>query len=128
MVAIAFSILRERHAGRTNERLAADRAVPEDARRIDRAVDDGRRSAAGAASAIDDQLDAFAELGAQIKERSVAANTVFSGFSNGHYAYLPTTIAYEEGGYEVRVTPFAPGSEQLAVDACLEAVERVCQA
>ena len=70
-------------------------------------------------------VEPFAELGAQIKERSVATNTVFSGFSNGHYAYLPTDEAYEEGGYEVRVTPFAAGSERLAVDACLEAVERV---
>ena len=82
----------------------------------------------GGAVLVTMPVEPFAELGAQIKERSVAANTVFSGFSNGHYAYLPTTIAYEEGGYEVRVTPFAPGSEQLAVDACLEAVERVCQA
>ncbi len=82
----------------------------------------------GGAVLVTMPVEPFAELGAQIKERSVAANTVFSGFSNGHYAYLPTTTAYEEGGYEVRVTPFAPGSEQLAVDACLEAVERLWQA
>ena len=82
----------------------------------------------GGAVLVTMPVEPFAELGAQIKERSVAANTVFSGFSNGHYAYLPTTTAYEEGGYEVRATPFAPGSEQLAVDACLEAIERVCQA
>ncbi|NQW17131.1 MAG: neutral/alkaline non-lysosomal ceramidase N-terminal domain-containing protein [Chloroflexi bacterium] len=70
-------------------------------------------------------VEPFAELGALVKERSVADNTVFSGFSNGHYNYLPTTNAYEEGGYEVRVSFFAPGSADLAVDACLEAIEQV---
>ncbi|MCH7594471.1 MAG: hypothetical protein IIB27_08170, partial [Chloroflexi bacterium] len=79
----------------------------------------------GGAVLVTMPLEPFAELGAQIKERSAAANTVFSGFSNGHYNYLPTTAAYEEGGYEVRIALFAPGSDDLAVDACLEAVERV---
>jgi hypothetical protein len=69
-------------------------------------------------------VEPFAELGALVKQRSVAVNTVFSGFSNGHNNYLPTTTAYEEGGYEVRVSFFAPGSDDLAVDACLEAVEQ----
>ncbi len=68
-------------------------------------------------------VEPFAELALAIKERSTADNTVFSGFSNGHYAYLPTDIAYEEGGYEVGVSPFAPGSAGLTVEACLEAVE-----
>jgi hypothetical protein len=70
-------------------------------------------------------VEPFAELAAEIKERSIAPNTIFSGFSNGHYAYLPTDLAYEEGGYEVRVTPFAPGSARLTVEACLEAVNAV---
>ena len=68
-------------------------------------------------------VEPFAELALAIKERSTADNTVFSGFSNGHYAYLPTDIAYEEGGYEVGVSPFAHGSAGLTVEACLEAVE-----
>ncbi len=79
----------------------------------------------GSAVLVTMPLEPFAELGARVKERSVAANTVFSGFGNGHYNYLPTTTAYEEGGYEVRVSLFAPGSDDLAVDACLEAVEQV---
>ena len=70
-------------------------------------------------------VEPFAELAAEIKKRSGAVNTVFSGFSNGHYAYLPTDIAYEEGGYEVSVTPFAPGSAGLTVDACLDAIDVV---
>ena len=68
---------------------------------------------------------AFAELAGEIKRRSLAPNTVFSGFSNGHYAYLPTDIAYEEGGYEVGVSPFAPGSAGLTIESCLDAVDGV---
>ena len=79
----------------------------------------------GGAVLVTMPVEPFAELGAQIKKRSTAANTIFSGFSNGHYNYLPTTAAYEEGGYEVRVSLFAPGSDNLAVDACLEAIETV---
>ncbi len=67
-------------------------------------------------------VEPFAELADEIKKRSSAPNTIFSGFSNGHYAYLPTDMAYEEGGYEVRVTPFAPGSAGLTIEACLDTV------
>ena len=70
-------------------------------------------------------IEPFAELAHEIKKRSSAPNTIFSGFSNGHYAYLPTDMAYEEGGYEVRVTPFAPGSAGMATEACLEAIDNV---
>ena len=70
-------------------------------------------------------VEPFAELAGEIKRRSLAPNTVFSGFSNGHYAYLPTDIAYEEGGYEVGVSPFAPGSAGLTIETCLDAVDGV---
>ena len=48
-------------------------------------------------------VEPFAELADEIKKRSGSPNTIFSGFSNGHYAYMPTDMAYEEGGYEVGV-------------------------
>ena len=70
-------------------------------------------------------VEPFAELADEIKKRSGAPNTVFSGFSNGHYAYLTTDMAFEEGGYEVSVTPFAPGAAGLTVEASLEAVDEV---
>ncbi len=70
-------------------------------------------------------VEPFAELADEIKKRSSAPNTIFSGFSNGHYGYMPTDMAYEEGGYEVRVTPFAPGTAGLTIEACLEAVSNV---
>lgn len=70
-------------------------------------------------------VEPFAEIADAIKKQSECPNTIFSGFSNGHYAYMPTDMAYEDGGYEVRVTPFAPGSAGLTVKACLEAARAV---
>jgi hypothetical protein len=70
-------------------------------------------------------VEPFAELADEVKKRSRVVNTVFSGFSNGHINYLPTDIAYEEGGYEVGVSVFAPGSAELAVRASLEAIDDV---
>ena len=40
-------------------------------------------------------------------------------------SHIPTDIAYEEGGYEVRVCVFEPGSADLAVRASLEAIDEV---
>ena len=70
-------------------------------------------------------VEPFVELAQAVKERSSSANTVFSGFSNGHINYLATDIAHEEGGYEVSVSVFAPGSAELAIEASLEAIEEV---
>ncbi|MBT3996187.1 MAG: hypothetical protein HOF01_10360 [Chloroflexi bacterium] len=70
-------------------------------------------------------VEPFVELAQGVKERSSSANTVFSGFSNGHINYLATDIAFEEGGYEVGVSVFAPGSAELAIGASLEAIDEV---
>jgi hypothetical protein len=70
-------------------------------------------------------LEPFAEIGMDVKAKSPAGRTFFSGFSNGHFNYLPTDIGIEEGGYEVDVSPFAPGSAGLVTRASLEAIERV---
>jgi hypothetical protein len=70
-------------------------------------------------------VEPFVELADAIKKRSGSANTIFSGFSNGHINYLATDIAFEEGGYEVGVSVFAPGSAELAIGASLEAIDEV---
>jgi len=70
-------------------------------------------------------VEPFAEIASSIKAESSFENLIISGFSNGHNAYLSTTEAYEEGGYEVDVSPFAPGFDQLVTSACLNAVSLV---
>ena len=70
-------------------------------------------------------VEPFAELADEIKKRSKTVNTIFSGFSNGHINYLPTDIAHEQGGDEIGVCVFAPGSAELAIRASLDAIDDV---
>ena len=70
-------------------------------------------------------VEPFAELADSVKKRSGIKNTVCSGFSNGHINYLATDQAFEEGGYEVGVSVFAPVSAELTIDASLEAIDNI---
>lgn len=57
----------------------------------------------------------FVEIGLAIKGASTFAHTLFSGYSNIGWAYIPTAPAYQLGGYEVEVTPFSPEAAGLVV-------------
>ncbi len=70
-------------------------------------------------------VEAFAEIGVEVKQRSAADWTVFGGYSNGYYGYMPMKYAYPEGGYEVTTSPFAPGAAEQAIDACVQAIDTV---
>ena len=63
-------------------------------------------------------LEPFIEYGNKIKSLNPNKKVVLSGYSNGILGYLPTAVAYEEGGYETGNTPLSAGSEQLLVEAC----------
>ncbi|MBI4889779.1 MAG: hypothetical protein HY821_04080 [Acidobacteria bacterium] len=58
----------------------------------------------------------FSSLGQEIAAQSPFPFTLFSGYSNGGFGYIPDLAAYTEGGYEIEATPFAP-----------EAGERLCR-
>jgi hypothetical protein len=51
-----------------------------------------------------------------VKDRSPFSTTFFSGYTNGVNGYLPIAQAYEEGGYEVWMTPFAPEAARIVVE------------
>ena len=71
-------------------------------------------------------VEPFAEIGTAIKERSPADWTLFSGYSNGYYGYLPMAYAYPEGGYEVGTTaPFEAGAAEQMIEDCLEAIQKL---
>lgn len=70
-------------------------------------------------------LEPFVEVGLEVKDRSPASRTFFSGFSNGHFNYLPTDAGIEEGGYEVDVSPFAAGSAEMVTRASVRAIEKL---
>ena len=67
----------------------------------------------------------FAQIGAAVRRRSPASHTVFAGYSNGHYGYVPTPEAYEEGGMEPRATPFRAGASDDLIEACSSALDRL---
>ena len=63
-------------------------------------------------------VEPFMEFSNKIKSLNPNRNIFWSGYTNGWLGYLPTTTAYEEGGYETRNTPFSPESEQLIIEIC----------
>jgi neutral ceramidase len=76
----------------------------------------------GEAALVGTPIEAFAEIGAAVKSRSQATQTLFSGYSNGYQGYMPMAEAYEYGGYEVNTTPYAAGAAEDTIEACVEAV------
>jgi hypothetical protein len=62
----------------------------------------------------------FAQIGMAVKQNSPFAYTLFSGYSNISGGYVPTSEAYELGGYEVEVnTPFSPDAAGQIVEDSL---------
>ncbi len=62
--------------------------------------------------------EVFNELGKAIKSASPFKTTFVMTHCNGAAGYMPTRPSYDEGGYEVQSSPFAPGAgEQLVEEA-----------
>jgi len=59
----------------------------------------------------------FTEIGLRIAEASPFAHTLFSGYSNGAFGYIPTREASGEGGYEVtQGSPFSGDAADVVVE------------
>ncbi len=67
----------------------------------------------------------FVELGLDIKNRSPFPYTFVVGLANGSIGYLPTSAAFEAGGYEAVATRFAAGAGETVRDTCLAMLERL---
>jgi neutral ceramidase len=61
----------------------------------------------------------FTETSQQIVAGSPFQHTLFSGYSNGGFGYIPTRQAFEEGGYEIDASPFAPGAAEMLAEESL---------
>ena len=57
----------------------------------------------------------FTEIGQAVAAQSPFPHTLFSGYSNGGFGYIPVREAYEEGGYEIEATPFSPEAADVLV-------------
>ena len=63
----------------------------------------------------------FAEIGLRIAEASPFPHTLFSGYSNGGFGYIPTREAIQEGGYEaIQGSPYSGGAADVVVDQGLK--------
>ncbi len=67
----------------------------------------------------------FAAIGLAIKEQSPFTHTLVSGYTGVGWAYLPTADAYESGGYEIEVTPFAPEAAEIAIQEAVSLLKRL---
>jgi neutral ceramidase len=70
----------------------------------------------------------FTEINQQIIARSPFAHTLFSGYSNGGFGYLPVRSAYEEGGYEVESSPFSPDAADKVIHESLQMLNQLSNA
>ncbi len=67
----------------------------------------------------------FIEISQEIAQRSPFPVTLFSGYTNGGFGYLPVRSAYPEGGYEVTTSPFAPGASEIVVEESLRVLQEL---
>jgi hypothetical protein len=61
----------------------------------------------------------FVEIGLAVKRASPFTHTLFSGYTNVGWSYIPTAAEYPRGGYEIEVTPFDPSAANLIVEESL---------
>lgn len=63
--------------------------------------------------------EVFVELGLAIKARSPFRTTLVIELTNSHIAYVPTTRAFAEGGYETINSRLAPGGGEMMVESAV---------
>ena len=70
----------------------------------------------------------FVESGQRLRDRSPFPVTVVIGYANGCLGYVPPASAFEEGGYETRLSPWsrvAPEAETVILNAAVEVLEEL---
>ena len=67
----------------------------------------------------------FAEIGVEVRRRSPFAVTMFSGYSNGGFAYIPTKEDYQFGGYGVWNSPVAAGAAERVVEKAVTLLHKL---
>lgn len=77
----------------------------------------------GPAALVAIPVEAFCEIGLEVKAASPAAQTLFSGYTNGYMGYMPMADNFEEGGYEVVTTPMSAGAAEETIETCTDAVQ-----
>ena len=79
----------------------------------------------GSIALLSTKGEPFIETGQRIVAGSPFPFTLFSGYSNGGFGYIPTREAFEEGGYETENTPLAPGAAELVAEEGIKLLKEV---
>jgi neutral ceramidase len=69
--------------------------------------------------------EVFVETGEEIRSRSGIENLLVVTYANDYPGYFCRAEAYEQGGYEAGVTPFAPEADGMLVEAAVAALAEV---
>lgn len=72
-------------------------------------------------------VELFCEIAMEVASRSRFPRTMYFGYTNGWFGYLPTAAAFEEGGYEPKTSPFtaqAAADLEAAVSSAARAIGR----
>jgi neutral ceramidase len=72
-------------------------------------------------------VEMFCEIALDVRSQSPFSHTLYFGYTNGWFGYLPTAKAFEEGGYEPRTSPFSSQAEtdvSRAVTAFIQGFRR----
>lgn len=69
----------------------------------------------------------FTEINQKIVADSPFPHTLFSGYSNGGFGYLPIKSMFEEGGYEVETTPFSSEAADVVIEGGLQMLKELAK-
>jgi neutral ceramidase len=56
-------------------------------------------------------VELFSEIAMDVRSRSPFPHTLYFGYTNGWFGYLPTARGFAEGGYEPQTSPFTAEAE-----------------
>ncbi len=73
----------------------------------------------GSVALLSSQGEPFIETAQQVVAGSPFPHTLFSGYSNGAFGYIPTRQAFAEGGYETVAAAYAPGAAEMLAEESL---------
>jgi hypothetical protein len=61
-------------------------------------------------------VELFSEIAVEVRNRSSFPHTFYFGYTNGWFGYLPTSAAFDEGGYEPATSVFTKGAEMDLIE------------
>jgi neutral ceramidase len=68
-------------------------------------------------------VELFCEIALAVRAQSPFAHTFYFGYTNGWLGYLPTSVAFAEGGYEPKTSVFTEKAERDVTDAVVGAMK-----